>query len=402
MASITLMLKTNKANEKGEQPVYIRIIKGRKTKFISLSLKVHPNLWNQEKLRVKSQYPNSGRVNAFIAKKIAEAEDIAVTMETKETFVTSKKIKEAILGKPSVSLIKYMERYLCSLKANGKIGTYDKVNATLLKLRAYLKNTDLNFDEFDLSFLKKYDRYLRDELNNCNNTVHGNLKIFRKVFNDAVREDLIEIQHNPFSKFKLSWEKTKKEFLTEEELAAIEKVELSQDTMIHHHRNMYVFACYAGGIRISDLLQMRWNNFDGTHVRIFTQKTKESTSIKLPGTALKIVNEYMIKQPDRKLTDYIFPVLEKDCSADAEQLFKAISSHTAYANKNLKQVAKKAALDKHLSFHTSRHTWATRALRKGMRIEYVSKLMAHSSIKTTQIYAKIVNSELDTAMSVFD
>src|SRR5438045_1007603 len=99
MATVTLLLRDSKKNEKGEKPVYIRIIKGRKAKFISLGVKIHPDLWNPHKLRVKSKYPNSGRVNAFIAKKLADAECTAVDMETKSKSVTSVKIKEAIMGK---------------------------------------------------------------------------------------------------------------------------------------------------------------------------------------------------------------------------------------------------------------------------------------------------------------
>src|SRR5204862_333077 len=82
-----------------------------------------------------------------------------------------------------------------------------------------------------------------------------------------------------------------------------------------------------------------------------------------------------------------------------EVLFNAISSHTAYVNKNLKEIAKKADIEKHISFHSSRHTWATRALQKGMRIEHVSKLMGHSSLKTTMIYTKIENEELEVIVN---
>lgn len=402
MTSITLLLKENKGNTKGEYPIYIRLIKGRKTRFISLGIKVHPNLWNAEKLRVKSQFPNSGRVNAYLGKKLAEAESIAVSMETNADFINCKKVKENILGKPSVSIIDYMEQYLADLKAKGKIGTYDKTKATLLKLKTYIKHKDLGFEEFDLAFLKRYERYLRDELNNVPNTIHGNLKIFRKIFNDAVREDLIQLQQNPFTKYKLRWEKTSKEFLTEDELKAIEKLPLESDTIIIHHRNMYVLAAYAGGIRISDLLQLQWKNFDGTHINLTTQKTKDTVQIKLPTKALEIIQLYTTHSK-RTPEDFIFPILDNACDyTDPMILFKAISSGTAFANKNLKTIAKRAGLTKKISFHSSRHTWATRALRKGMRIEYVSKLMGHSSIKTTQIYAKIVNSELDNAMSVFD
>ncbi len=229
------------------------------------------------------------------------------------------------------------------------------------------------------------------------------MKIFRKVFNDAVREDLIELSQNPFTKFRLTWEKTKKEYLTEEELAAIENLILKEGTVMDHHRNMYVFAAYAGGVRISDLLQLKWENYDGTHIRIFTQKTKESIPIKLPSKAIGIITRYANVQPKRKNTDFVFPLLVNDADYSApEVLFKAISSSTAYANKNLKVITQKAGISKNVSFHSSRHTWATRALKKGMRIEYVSKLMGHGSLKTTMIYTKIVNSELDIAMDVFN
>ena len=403
MASVALILKANKVDEKGEMPLYIRIIKNRTTKFISIGIKVHPDLWDTTKNRVKKSYPNSAKVNAFIAQKLADAEGISVEMETKKANVSSKKIKEAILGKPSVSLIAYMEEYKADLKKTGKMGTHDKVNAVLLKLKTYLKNTDLLFEDFDLAFLKKYERYLRDDLKNAPNTIHTNLKIFRKVFNDAVREEIVQLQANPFTRFKLSWEKTKKEYLTEEELAAIEALELKEGTVMYHHRNMYILAAYAGGIRISDLLQLRWENYDGSHIRVFTQKTKESIQIKLPTAALEILEKYAILQPERKSGDFIFPLLRNHIDySDPETLFKAISSNTAYANKNLKMIAKKANIEKRISFHTSRHTWATRALRKGMRIEYVSKLMGHSTIKTTQVYTKIINAELDSAMNVFN
>ena len=104
-----------------------------------------------------------------------------------------------------------------------------------------------------------------------------------------------------------------------------------------------------------------------------------------------------------KPADYIFPFLKNNLDySDPTVLFNAISSNTACANKNLKMIGAKAGIEKHISFHSSRHTFATRALKKGMRIEYVSKLLGHTNLKTTQIYAKIVNEELDKAMDVFN
>ena len=401
MASVTLMLKENKANAKGEFPLYIRIIKGRKAKFISLGIRVHPDLWNAEKLRVKGKYKNSGRVNAYIATKVAEAENIAISLETNEKYISSKKIKEAIKGKEPASFIKFVEQYMAELKAKGKIGTYDKVSSTLLKLKKYLGSKDLSFDEFDLAFLKRYDAYMREDIGNSPNTIHGNLKIFRKVFNDAIREDIVKT--SPFSKFKLAWEKTKKEYLTEEELKKIEELPLTLGTMMYHHRNMYIFASYAGGIRISDLLKLKLKNFDGTHISITTQKTGEHLTIKLPNRAKEIINLYWSENVQEEQENFIFPIFSNAIDYnDPIVYFKAKSGATAYANKNLKLIAEKAGINKKISFHSSRHTWATRALKKGMRIEYVSKIMGHNTIKTTQVYTKIVNAELDSAMDIFN
>ena len=402
MASITLLLKDNKENEKGEKPIYLRIIKGRKAKFISLGYKVHPDLWDESKQRVKKGYTNSGRVNAFLAKKVSDAEGIAVTMETNKKFVSSKKIKEGILGGTPESIIKFIERYRDDLQEKGKMGTHDKVVAVLAKLNEYLDNNDLMFDEMDQQFLRKYEQYLRDKKSNGVNTIHSNLKIFRKVFNDAVREELIEPYLNPFLKYRLVTEKSKKEYLTDEEIKKIEELELTEGSVMFHHRNIYIFATYAGGIRISDILQLRWQNFDGIHINLTTQKTKDTVHIKLPTKALQILELYTGYQPEKKNNDFIFPFLKNDFEYTPALLFRAISSNTAYANKNLKLIATKAKVEKKISFHTSRHTFATRALRKGMRIEYVSRIMTHASIKTTQVYTKIVNEELDNAMDIFN
>ena len=87
---------------------------------------------------------------------------------------------------------------------------------------------------------------------------------------------------------------------------------------------------------------------------------------------------------------------------DPRTSYNEISSATAYINKNLKTIAEKAEIEKHLSFHISRHTWATRALKKGISIDKVSKILGHAQLRETQIYAKIVNEELDKAMDVFN
>jgi hypothetical protein len=149
------------------------------------------------------------------------------------------------------------------------------------------------------------------------------------------------------------------------------------------------------------MLQIQWKHFDGTNINFTIKKTGTQLSIKVPNKGLEILDKYKLPKTDKNA--YIFPMLPKDLNLDNPvDVDIAISSATSYINKNLKSIATKAKIEKHLSFHISRHTWATRALKKGISIDKVSKLMGHAAIKETQIYAKIVSSELDKAMDVFN
>ncbi|MGN6394836.1 MAG: site-specific integrase [Mucilaginibacter sp.] len=205
----------------------------------------------------------------------------------------------------------------------------------------------------------------------------------------GVSEEMLAAEKNPFNKMKLKGEKTIRAFLLDDELERMKKLKLEIGSMLDHHRNLYVFSAYSGGVRISDLLMMRWKNFDGEHLLFQIRETKEELSIKLPKKSLKLIAYYRTLASNTGVVEieprsFIFPLLRinKD-ETDELRIFKAISSVTAYTNKNLRKLSKLAEIDKHISFHSARHSWAVRALQKGMRIEYVSKLMRHSSVKQT-------------------
>ena len=400
-SSVKVVFRKEKMSSKGEAPLYLRVIKDRKPKYIALGVIVPEKYWDEPNKRVKKGMENSQRINNYIAQKLAEAEGHALDMETKAKNFTSKEIKEAVMGKAPESFLKYADRFFVEMENKLQASSIDKTRHIVAKVREYMKDEDLYFEQLDVSWLKKYDFYLRNTLKNSNNTVVANFKLIRRIINEVIKEDIIPYEKNPFHKFKLKWENSNKSFLTEEEIEIIEKLDLSDQPRTRDARNMYIFATYAGGIRISDLVQLRWKNYDGDRILIHTKKTKNTVSVKLPQKAKDILKLYYYENVDPN--EYIFPFFDisKDYS-DGRVLYRAISTAGTICNKELIKIADMACLDKHIHFHTSRHTWATRALRKGMRIEYVSKLMGHASIKTTQIYAKIVNEELDNAMDVFN
>lgn len=401
MASVSIVFRKDKINKKGEAPIHFRIIKDRKVSYIASTISIPEDSWDSTKNKIKPKHQNSARLNSMLTNKFAELQDNVYEYETNNKSSTTKQLKENIFGKKPEDFFSFADEALSKYKAEGKISTFITHNSTITTLKDYVKVGHIMFQDITPDYLAKYERYLQTHQKLKINTIHKHLKFLRKLFNDALRLDKIEYQHNPFTKFKLRLEKTQRHFLSDEELLAVENVVTVPGEKMDLHKNMFIFAAYTGGLRVSDVLKLRWQNFDGCHINIAIHKTKTQLTIKLPNKSLEIINRY--HSAETKPTDFIFPMIPNDTDLDnAQTSYSQISSATAYVNKNLKFIATKAGLDKPLSFHISRHTWATRALRKGISIDKVSKLMGHAQLRETQIYAKIINSELDKAMDIFN
>jgi integrase/recombinase XerD len=407
MANIKVVLKMNKIEVNGKVPIYIRITKDRKAKFISTGVKIYPKDWDEENFKVKKSHPNSKLINNTIAFKVSEAENASLELEKISKTVSATEIKKK-LKKNAVSqdFFSFANEIITNLEKIGNISAYRRTKSILDKLKKYHKSSTLPFEEVTVSFLNKYQVYLTSVKKNKTNTVHSNLKTIRMILNKAIDQEIIKAEINPFKRFKLKTEDPVKNYLTQDELDSLEALVLKAGLKKTIHRDMYVFAAYAGGIRVSDVLQLKWSNFDGERISLVTQKTNKVVTVLLPQKALKIVLKYApksLKDKEKIANNYIFPELKvKKENVTAVKFYTSIASSTAYINKNLKMLAEVAKINKHISFHSSRHTFATNALRKGMRMEYVSKIMGHSNLKETQGYAKIINEELEKAMEIFN
>ncbi len=398
MATIRAVLKKNKIKANGLIPIYLRIIEGEKNTFKSTGLDVSADAWDEKNSKVRSKHPNSARMNHLIAKKISELEDIRIQLDGKHGIgkeVKAQSVKKQ--GNEKHSFTHFFQEYVDQQKVDKKFGTHRKVQSILKKFKDYNKQKDVQFSNFTLDYLKDYEKYLRS-IGNSTGTIHANLKVFRMLFNRAVELDIIPIQNNPFAKHKLKTEKVEKSFLTQAEVNAIDQVDLSPGTKMEVHRDMFVFACYAGGIRISDLLQLRIERYDRTTkvISFFVHKTKNDHTIKLPKRAAEILERYL---SDGKTSGYIFGLLDESVfKATADIILTKISSATAYANKNLKTIKVKAGIEKSMSFHSSRHSFGTLAVSNGMGIQMISKIMVHSNLTTTLGYAKIVDAQMYSEM----
>jgi len=360
MASVRIYPRLDKINMNGKVPIYLRITKDRKSKYIALDVYINPNDWNGKTGKIKPGAKNAPQINRFLSLKEAQAEVISLEMETRSKFITAYDIKSMIIGNPPADFFEFMANRTQALSGELSIGTIRRFDSILCKLKKFVNKEKLFFDEINVKLIRDFRQYLMEVLMNHINTVHSNLKVIRKMINDAIDEDLMPAEKNPFNKMKLKGQKTFREFLLDDELERIENLELEKNSLINHHRNLFIFSSYSGGVRISDLLLMRWNNFNGKHLYFRIKKTREELSIKLPKKSLDILRFYKTYQLHSASPDpdsFIFPLLKiTPGETDGLKLFKSISSATSFANKNLRKIAILANIPKKISFHTARHS----------------------------------------------
>lgn len=403
MASIKLVLRINQEDKTGHSPLYIRVIKDRKAKFITTGVKLKQSEWDDSKQKIKKNHPNSARMNAFIAQKIADAEGTVADHERKRKSVSARKLKEAIKGKDMANFFEYAYNRCERIKGTVSVATYRNYKQYIGKFEKFIGHREVYFDDITVTTLKDYINHMSNNLKNGATTIHYSLLILSVMFRDAQREDVIPETIYPFSKVRVKRDKGKRLYLKKEQIEKLRKLKIEYKGKDSVFRDMFIFAVYAGGLRFSDVVSLKWKNYDEKEQRITKniRKTKRIHNFKIGQLAIDILNQYKtaISRPD----DFVFPIIEDVELFDANEEYKAhiINAKNILCGQKLRRLGKDIELPFSLSFHLSRHTFATNALNNGMRIEYVSKLLDHSDIGITQIYAKVISEELDKAVEQY-
>lgn len=403
MASIKLILRTSQEDKAGQSPLYIRVIKDRKTKFITTGVKLKTTEWDDAKQKVKKSHSNSARMNAFLAQKIADAQGLVADHERKRKNVSAKKLKEAIKGKDAELFFEYCKNRCARIKGTVSVATHRNYVQYVEKFKKFVKDEELYFDDITVTMLKDYINYMSNTLKNGATTIHYSIRILSLMFKEAAREDIIPDSLYPFSKVQVKRDKGKRLFLNKEQLEQLKNFKIEYEGKDEVFRDMFIFSVYAGGLRFSDVVTLKWENFNVKENRITKtiRKTGRQHSFKIGQQALDILQQY--KSEVAKPSDFIFPIIEDqelfEMNKDTEA--HIINAKNILCGQKLRRLGKAMELPFTLSFHLSRHTFATNALNNGMRIEYVSKLMDHSDIGITQIYAKVISEELDRAVEQY-
>ena len=321
-------------------------------------------------------------INAKLSEYQTDFNRIADDYFRKAKPLTAEIMFQHLLGNKSldIKLLEFADDYITHAKETGRIqhSTWKSVMTFRTKLEKFMLieyKSDIPIDSVDLSFIKKYDSYLNG-LGLHRNTINSNHhKHLKTIINDAIKERLITA--TPYDNYPLKSIETKRDFLTEDEILKLEIKEF-KSPKLSRCRDMFLFSCYTG-LRYSDLskLLMKNVNTDGSCLYFQSEKTDTVQSVPLPDKAKELINKYA-DCGERTVKGLVFP---------------SISNQKL--NDYLKLVGEACEINKPITHHIARHTYATRLLNRGVGLDVIKHAMGHKSVNTTRIYAKMQDSTIN-------
>jgi len=375
-----------KIRRDGTAFIYIAAYKNPDVRHFNTGIKIEPHYWSNRLNRVVD-HRQTHRYNQIIEDLQAKLEDYAFDFERKyQTSCELENLKYALEEKPTeqISFTDFIEECLeRDYKAKKiKKATYRSNKTTLGKLRAFREI--ILFNMLDYQFLRDFDDWLhRPEHELSQNSISKQHSIFRAMINRAMKYDHIE--KNPYLKFTIRYQKTKRANLTLNELVQLQNIDLEPHyTQI---RDMFLFSCYTA-MRFGDMCRLKTSNFIHRKRKTYLTYTAQKTGkyIELPldslfdGRPLAIYKRYKSNNPNALLFG---------------------NPTNQHANRRIKQIAKKIGIRTDLTMHSARHTFAT-IMASHIPTPMLQKIMQHSDIRTTMIYVEMNNQVLDETISSVD
>ncbi len=377
IGSCKTFLRGDYKRKNGAHPIYVRIIIKKERKDISLDEWCHKKDWNKTNCRVKNNAENSFKINTIIEANENKARDIFFNykkeMKTLSMALFLKHFNDKTYN--SQSFYDFMDQVMITNKNTLSTGTYKTYETQISKLKKFRK--ELNLGDIDRQFIDEYTNYMVG-LKNNENTISKARAWIKAQLNRAI--ELKKLDRNTVDHIEVSRIQGHREFLTIDEINILEDLLKDNDIKrnIKQVLKYFLFCCFTG-LRYSDIKELRFKDIiDGSTISIIMHKTGEPVRIPLVNQAKQLIGDGL---PEQK----VFRVFESQPT-----------------NRYLKDLMVKAKINnKRISFHCARHTFATTAISLGIPIEIISKILGHTEISTTQIYAKIQDPLKEKEMQKF-
>lgn len=390
---VLFYIKRTKLLKNGEAPIYMRLSINRTKTELAINRSINPDLWSSEKGAAKGSGKEARFLNNYLESIRYNLMDLLSDMREKKMEVTARRIKDEFLG------IREEERTILSVfrdfikKAESLIGIdytegtiqhYRTTGNYLIKyLKSQYKRDDMPLIEVDHKFVVDLEVYLKTVAGISHNTVMKYMKKLKKVIREAIANGWI--LKDPFAGYKITEKKVDRDFLTPSELKSIVDHDFELDRLAQV-KDCFLFSCFTG-LAHSDLRKLSYDNLvtgtDGNQwISIKRQKTKVESRIPLLPVVSHIIEKYK-GHPICIAENRLLPV-----------------SSNQRMNAYLKEIATICGIKKHLTSHIARHTFATTVtLNNDIPFESVSKMLGHTSFKTTRIYARLLDNKVGQDMN---
>lgn len=409
-------------------PVNLRITEdGKHKRFKSTVELKRKEDWDPKHQRIK---PSEQKWQSW-QKVLDDLKEKALTIqrELEQAGMASadKIIEELRFGAHSESFLVYAEQKVADCRAAGRLSSMNKYAQVCRKFIAFMESRgrepySVTFKEIDYSFIADFDAFMQS-LDNKQYMAHGDrpdsvstgakklhpnyiakvLQYMNTIFESAEKARLIKHEDNPFNSYKIKTVKTDREELSLDEVLRIVHLDLAEGTGEWHSRNFFLFAMYCAGIRVGDVLCLRWNNItEDNRLHYQMSKNHKIQDIPLLPPAIEILDMY--RTPDAGPDDFVFPYMKTGRYAELWQDVKSlrdfdllsgdmklkykqtVSTKEAQVNNGLRKIRDKAGITKPLSTHIARHTFARLAKEVHIDNALLQGLLQHSSVSTTEKY----------------
>jgi len=387
--TVLFVLNSRRTNQKGSCSLYCRITLNKERKQFSTGLFINPLFWENKLQKVTTQEPNHKYINAQVEKLKVQIYNIALVFQLQGIKYSIEDLcneYKGVEGKKKEYVSSYYNQYLSRIKKliglEIKQSTYDKFAYVGKDLEAFIKwkykKSDLSLEELNLQFLDDFDYFLKTEKNQKQITINKEIQRLRTPIKRALSEGYLD--RDPFILYKSKTIRKEVIFLTTEELKVLEVAELEPKRLCQI-QDLFIFCCYTG-LAYNEMANLKKNNiqigFDKRNwIQMKREKTQRQIAIPILPKAQKIIDKYSTEN------DFIFTSL-------SNQKF----------NSYLKEIAVITGINKRITHHTARKTFAsTVLLYNDVPMEIVSELLGHCNITITQdSYGKIVQKKVSEQM----
>ena len=383
--TVLFHLRQEKRSQNGKTPIYCRITVEKQRATLSIQRSVYTDKWDATREMVKGNNDEAKDINAYINLIKKKIYDAHYKLVESNSHVSAEALKQVVLNRErpkSKSVFKVFEEHNQKVKtligSSFAHGTHERYQTALKHLKEFVQckyhRNDYFLHEINHEFIHEYDYYLRSVRKCNNNTTVKYIKNFGKIIRYSLANSWIE--KNPFINFKMKLDKVDRGYLNKDELAMLATKHFSIKRL-EQVRDVFIFQCFTG-LAYCDVSKLTWENIcpdENGVLWLKTKRTKTDTAVNvplLPG-GIEIIEKYKVMN------------LHKLLPVPSNQKLNAY----------LKEVGELSGIQKRLSCHLARHTFATTVtLANGISLESVSKMLGHTNILTTKIYARMLDSRV--------